>query len=238
MKKEQARRWLAQRLKSQEKFTMASVAGLALLGVIAWSVELTVATLILGIGFFPSSKTLAFLVASGIFGCVQFITVFRLPKNLGDVRAIQKISEASQSEYATAQPLSAVWMYAFGNMDSDQLWYEKLLGLLCLPQRLCAAAFFAWKRIEELRQLNHEACAAVIRHLYREAERVEIEELAEKLNLANPVRTIRQVSLIDGVILLTRKTSGLSLAQRLVDDINEWLRNNPASSAAPAAQGE
>ncbi|MEY2726495.1 MAG: hypothetical protein RLZZ458_2362 [Planctomycetota bacterium] len=234
MKKEQARRWLTQRLKSQEKFTLASVAGLTALGTVAWSLELSAATLVLYIGFL-SSTFAAFIVAAAILAAVQYLTILRLPQNLGDVRAVQKISEESQSEFSTAQPLSAVWMYAFGSMDSDQLWYEKLLGLLCLPQRLWAAAWFAWKRIEELKQLNLEACAAVIRHLYREAERVEIDELVQKLNLANPVRLIRQVSLIDGVVLLTRKTPGLSLAQRLVDDINEWLKQNPATTTATAA---
>jgi hypothetical protein len=235
MKKEQARRWIAQRLKSQEKFTLASVAGLAALGAAAWSLELAAATLVL-YGGFLSSTLLAFITSAGILAAVQYFTVLRLPQNLGDVRAVQKISEASQSEYSTAQPLSAVWMYAFGSMDSDQFWYEKLLAVLCLPQRLWAAAWFAWKRIDELKQLNHEACAAVIRHLYREAERVEIDELAQKLNLANPVRIIRQVSLIDGVVLLTRKTPGLSLAQRLVDDINDWLKQNPAATASNTAE--
>lgn len=235
MKKEQARRWLSQRLNSQEKFTLASVAGLAALGAVAWSIELTATTLVL-YGGFLSSKLAAFAAAASILAAVQFFTVLRLPNNLGDVRAVQKISEESQSEYSTAQPLSAIWMYAFGSIDSDQFWYEKLLAILCLPQRLWAAAWFAWKRIEELKQLNLEACAAVIRHLYREAERVEIDELAQKLNLHNPVRIIRQVSLIDGVVLLTRKTPGLSLAQRLVDDINEWLKQNPANTAAPSAE--
>lgn len=225
MKKDQARRWLTQKLKSQQQVTLASVAGLAILGCIAWSLELAAAMLILRIGFLPS-QFLAFLTAAGILAAVQYFTILRLHVDLGDVRALQKISEVSQSEYATAQPLSAVWMYAFGSMDSDQFWYEKLLGLLCMPQRLCSAGWFAWKRIEELRQLNIESCAAIIRHLFREAERVEIDELATKLSLPNPVRAIREVSLIDGIMLLTRKTTGLNLAPRLVDELNEWLKRD------------
>ena len=225
MKKDQARRWLTQKLKSQQQVTLASVAGLAILGSIAWSLELAAAMLILRIGFLPS-QFLAFFTAAGILAAVQYFTILRLHVDLGDVRALQKISEVSQSEYATAQPLSAVWMYAFGSMDSDRFWYEKLLGLLCMPQRLCSAAWFAWKRTEEIRQLNTESCAAIIRHLFREAERVEIDELATKLSLPNPVRAIREVSLIDGIMLLTRKTTGLNLAPRLVDELNEWLKRD------------
>ncbi len=225
MKKEQARRWLAMKLKTQQQVTLASVAGLAVLGAIAWSLELGAATLVLRVGFLPGNP-ISFLTAAGILAVVQWFTILRLPADLGDVRALQKVSEVSDSEYSTAQPLSAVWMYAFGSMDSDQFWYEKLLGFLCMPQRLCSAAWFAWKRTEELKQVNHESCAAIIRHLYREAERVEIEELTTKLSLANPIRAIREVSMIDGVMLLTRQTTGLNLAPRLVDELNAWLKQD------------
>ncbi|MGV2337105.1 MAG UNVERIFIED_CONTAM: hypothetical protein LVR18_24455 [Planctomycetaceae bacterium] len=67
MKKEQARRWLAQKLKSQQQITQASVAGFAILGVIAWSLELAAVTLVLMIGFRLSSL-LGFLTAAGILG--------------------------------------------------------------------------------------------------------------------------------------------------------------------------
>jgi hypothetical protein len=231
MKKEQARRWLAQKLKSQQQVTQASVAGLAILGVIAWSLELAAVTLVLMIGF-RLGLLLGFLTAAGILGAVQYFTVLRLMSDLGDIRALQKVSEVSESEYVTAQPLSAVWMYAFGSMDSDQFWYEKLLGLLCMPQRLWSAAWFAWQRVDELGKLNNESCAAIIRHLFREAERVEIEELATKLSLPNPIRAIREVSLIDGVMLLTRKTTGLNLAPRLVDELNAWLKQDTTVSEA------
>lgn len=231
MKKEQARRWLSQKLKSQQQVTQASVAGLAILGVIAWSLELAAVTLVLMIGFRLGSL-LGFLTAAGILGAVQYFTVLRLKSDLGDIRALQKVSEVSESEYVTAQPLSAVWMYAFGSMDSDQFWYEKLLGLLCMPQRLWSAAWFAWQRVDELGKLNNESCAAIIRHLFREAERVEIDELATKLSLPNPIRAIREVSLIDGVMLLTRKTAGLNLAPRLVDELNAWLKQDTTVSEA------
>lgn len=231
MKKEQARRWLAQKLQSQRQVTLASAAGLAILGSLAWSLELAAATTVLRIGFI-SSTIPAFLTAAGILGAVQYFTVARLKSNLGDIRALQKISEESSSEYSTAQPLSAVWMYAFGSMDSDQLWYEKMLSVLSMPQRLWSAAWFAWKRTEELRQLNTESCAAIIRHLFRESERVEIDELATKLSLPSPARAIREVSLIDGVMLLTRKTSGLNLAPRLVDELNAWLTQDAKQSIA------
>jgi len=42
------------------------------------------------------------------------------------------------------------------------------------------------------------------------------------LQLPNLVTTLRNVSLIDGVMFLTQKSLGLSLTNRLVDDMAEW----------------
>ncbi len=228
MKKDQARRWLTEKMKAQEKITLWSIGGMAGLGLVAWGIELAIVTLIVRIGF-VSNLPLAFLVAAGILGAVQYLTISRVFKNLADIRAIKSVSEQSDSEYCTAQPLSAVWMYAFGSLETDQSWQERLIAILCMPQRLVSAAWFTRQRLQEIQVLNVEQCAAVIRHLLREAERVEIQTLADKLNLQDPVKCIRDVSLIDGVVLLTRKTPGLSLANRLVDDINDWVKKESGS---------
>lgn len=230
MKKEQARRWLTEYLQTQQKITTWSVIGLAALGGVTWLVELALVMLIFRVGF-VGSFVLALLPAAGILAAVQYFTLRRVQRNLGDVRAVKSVSEDSRSEYRTAQPLSAVWMYAFGSLETDQSWQERLLAILCLPQRMISAAWFTKLRLQELQTLKTEHCAAIIRHLLKEAERVEIDTLAEKLNLPDPVSAIRDVSLIDGVVLLTRKTPGLSLATRLVDEINDWLKQDSQNGA-------
>jgi len=49
-----------------------------------------------------------------------------------------------------------------------------------------------------------------------------VSELEKELQLPNLVTTLRNVSLIDGVMFLTQKSLGLSLTNRLVDDMAEW----------------
>ena len=232
MKKEQARRWLQDWMKHQQQVTKFSVLGLAGLAGVAWLLELGLVTLIVRVGF-VGSLLMAFLLSGGILGLVQWLTLQRLRRRdkLGDRGVSGAEWGGEEVRYRLAQGLPAVWTYAFGNMDTDLSWQEKLVGVLCMPQRLAAAAVFASRRQRGLQQVNIETCAAVIRHLYRAAERVEILKLAEELQLRDPVPVIRDVSLVDGVLLLTRRTAGLSLAGRLVENIGEWLQRDSGSGA-------
>ncbi|MFM7831286.1 MAG: hypothetical protein ACKPJD_05825 [Planctomycetaceae bacterium] len=231
MKKEQARRWLHEWLKHQQQVTKFSMLGLAGLAGVAWLLELGLVTLIVRIGF-VGSFSMAFLFSGGILGVVQWLTLRRLPDNLGDREVSGAEPGDGEVRYRLAQGLPAVWTYAFGNMDTDLSWQEKLVGVLCMPQRLAAAAVFANRRQLELQRVNIEVCAAVIRQLYRAAERVEISKLADELQLRDSVAVIRDVSLVDGVLLLTRRTAGLSLAGRLVENIGEWLQRDGGSGGA------
>jgi len=230
MKKEQARRWLQEWLKHQQQVTKFSVLGLAGLAAVAWLLELGLVTLIVRIGF-VGSFSMAFLFSGVILGAVQWLTLRRLSDNLGD--RVVPGAELGDREvrYRLAKGLPEVWTYAFGNMDTDLLWQEKLVGVLCMPQRLAAAAVFANRRQLELQRVNIEVCAAVIRQLYRAAERVEILKLADELQLKDLVAVIREVSLVDGVLLSTLRTAGLSLAGRLVESIGEWLQRDGGSGA-------
>ncbi|MBL8809502.1 MAG: hypothetical protein JNM43_04930 [Planctomycetaceae bacterium] len=227
MKKEEARRWLRERLKTQERLTMGAMAAMFAIGGFAWMMELGMAWLIIRAGFF-SSWIFSFLIAAGILGALQYVVLLRMPRSLAD----RKVSNDSGDEvdFVTAQPLSAVWMYGLGSLETDQSWQERLLGILCLPQRMISAGLFTKKRLEEVRKINVDACASVLRHLHKEAERVEVADLAEELDLADPRQTIRETTLIDGVVVLTRRTPGLSLANRLIDDINDWLQKAHAAN--------
>jgi ribosomal protein S25 len=62
----------------------------------------------------------------------------------------------------------------------------------------------------------------IIRLLHKEAERVELKKIIEEITIADVAKTLRELSLIDGVVFLTRNGVGLSLATRLVDDLHAW----------------
>ena len=81
----------------------------------------------------------------------------------------------------------------------------------------------------QLKTVEINDCSAVIRLLHRQAERVEVSKLVEELQLANLPATLRDVSLIDGVMFLTRRSVGLALTNRLVENMDEWTKKHKAA---------
>jgi hypothetical protein len=230
MKKEEFRRWLSEKMATQCRLTMGSLGAMVAIGLIATLMEFGLFYLIIKIGFIGSGF-LAAVVTVGLLGAVQGLTLLQLRKHLPDSEHEVDL-ETGHALIRVAPNMTDVWTYAFGSLDGDRSWQERLIGILTLPQRMCSAAWFTWNRLEELKTVAVEPCAAVIRLLHKEGEGVEIGKIEEDLNLADLQTTIRHISLIDGVTILSRRKLGLSLAPRLVDDIVEWKKNQTASRDA------
>ena len=232
LKREEMRRWLTERLHRQKQLIAGSLAAMMVLGLVATLLEFTVFYLITKVGFIENGA-LAAIATLAILGVIQMVTWLRLPGQLPDIEHEGEL-EDSITIIKVAPNMTAVWTYAFGSIESDRTWVEMLLGVLALPQRLCSAAWFTWQRHQQMSAVAIEPCAAVIRLLHKEAERVELKEIAAEINSDDLPGIIRQVSLIDGVVFLTRKSIGLSLANRLVDDIDDWKKKKMAEKERPA----
>lgn len=230
MKKEDYRQWLLERISVQRRLVTTAVVIMTALGLVAILLEASVVQWILATGFVGSSAV-AWLLTLAILGGVLFATWLRVPRNLGDAVYTAELNGAD-IDIRVAPAMGVVWTFALGSIDSDRTWVERLLGLLAMPQRLLCAAWYALSRLRELQDVDPVECAAVFRILFRKAERMEVSELAEKRTFADLPRTLRQVSLFDGVVFLTRRTVGVSLAPRLVDQLNDWnTRRGPAEDA-------
>jgi hypothetical protein len=227
MKKDEYRRWFSDQLVLQNRLLMGAIAAMAGLGLIATLLEMVVFASIIHVGF-RFAWILAFLTAAGILGGVLFLTYLRLPKQLAD-REHELALDDRIAIIRTAPSMTAVWTYALGSLESDQSWVERLLGMLAMPQRLFCAAYFTWQRSEQLKTVDINDCAVVIRLLDRKAERIEVEQLVEELELSNLESTLSNLSLIDGVMFLSQKTLGLSLTNRLVDDMSEWIKKQKSA---------
>lgn len=224
LKKEQMRRWLTERLQTQKQLVMAAMVGMAVIGTVATLIEFVLFYLIIRIGFIQSG-VLAMLATLGILATIQYFTLLWMPKQLADIDH-ESVSEDEVTIVKSAATMSAAWTYAFGSLESDRTWVEILLGLLSLPQRMFAAAWFSWQRKGEIEAVEIAPCALILRLLHKEAERVDLKKITEEVELTDLTQTLRQVSLIDGVVFLTRNSVGLSLANRLVDDIEAWRKKN------------
>ena len=224
LKKEQMRRWLTERLQTQKQLVMAAMLGMAVIGTVATLIEFVLFYLIIRIGFIQSG-VLAMLATLGILATIQYFTLLWMPKQLADIDH-ESVSEDEVTIVKSAATMSSAWTYAFGSLESDRTWIEILLGLLSLPQRMFAAAWFSWQRKGEIDAVEIAPCALILRLLHKEAERVDLKKITEEVELTDLAQTLRQVSLIDGVVFLKRNSVGLSLANRLVDDIEAWRKKN------------
>lgn len=224
LKKEQMRRWLTERLQAQKQLVMAAVAGMAVIGTIASLIEFFVFLIIINYGFIASS-VLSILVTLMIMAAIQYFTLLWMPKQLADIEH-ESVSDDEVTIVKSAATMTAAWTYAFGSLESDRTWVEILLGLLSLPQRMIAAAWFSWQRKGEIEAVEIAPCALILRLLHKEAERVDLRKIMKEVEVPDLTQTLRQVSLIDGVVFLTRNSVGLSLATRLVDDIEAWRKKN------------
>jgi len=226
MKKDEYRRWFADQLLLQNRLLIGAVSAMAGLGLIATLMEATLFAVILKATGFAGFWATAILYTLAIQGAILFATWIRMPKQLADAK-----HEAETDDGVTmiriAPTMTAVWTYALGSMETDRTPVERLLGMLALPQRLFCAAYFTWQRMEQQKTINVNECSSVIRMIHRKAERVEVKEIAAELSLSDLAVTLRNVSLIDGVIFLTRRSVGLSLANRLTDDMDEWMKKQP-----------
>ncbi len=86
------------------------------------------------------------------------------------------------------------------------------------PQLFKLALDFLNKGIR-LSLIDRAACAGVLTVLAEHPGRVSYSSIANALNLERPVRTFRQVSLIDGVVVLTSEPYGLSLTADLREEL-------------------
>lgn len=218
------RRWLTERLQTQKQLVMAAMVGMAVIGTVATLIEFVLFYLIIRIGFIQSG-VLAMLATLGILATIQYFTLLWMPKQLADIDH-ESVSEDEVTIVKSAATMSSAWTYAFGSLESDRTWIEILLGLLSLPQRMFAAAWFSWQRKREIEAVEIAPCALILRLLHKEAERVDLKKITEEVELTDLAQTLRQVSLIDGVVFLKRNSVGLSLANRLVDDIEAWRKKN------------
>ncbi|MCA9063767.1 MAG: hypothetical protein KDA96_11930 [Planctomycetaceae bacterium] len=228
MKKSDYRRWLSERIAGQNKLLMGSLAALSALGSTAILIEMIVFWLILKLGF-CGVGAISWLLAMAIVGAVLAVTWLRLPQTLPEQSHSTEV-DGTEFDFTTVPAMSDVWTYAFGSMDTSLSMIDRLLAFLALPQRmLCAAAYVAKRRTEVL-AIDVTPCAAVVRLLIREGIGVEIVEIARNVKTDDLPRTLRQTSMIEGVVVVTRLHLAFAAAPRLAEDLADWAKSHKADS--------
>ena len=120
-----------------------------------------------------------------------------------------------------------------GSRDSELSIPERIFAFFMLVPRLFWTAWYLSGRVQSVRQIDVRECGAILRYVLKKAERVDATEIAKKRPQTNLPLTLKQLSLLDGVVFLVRGKLGLTLANRFKDDVEKSLiSSGNATSAA------
>lgn len=226
MTKEDFNAWLTERIETQTKLTIGAVVTMVSLGLLAFVLQGGFLYLILSLSL---GRILALIVVSAIFAAMGYYIHMIAPKKHCDAR--HKIDlKAKKTKVRIAPTMANAWTFALGSTDSDQTILERVFGLMLIVPRMFWTAWYLHKRAAEVRDIDVSACGKVLRMALQKAERVDVTEIEDKYASMEIIKTMRQVSLIDGVVFLTKKSIGISLATRFKDDLEAGLDSNKQAS--------
>jgi len=218
MKKRGFRNWVLNRIETQRKLTLAAAVGMVAVGLLLLLVEAGLLFLLLLTAY---SFTTAFVIVVGLFGCLGAYSWLRAQKELVD-RKHQAACHTTVVELRVVPPVSDVWSWAFGSMDPDRSLIDKFVAVTMQAPRLFCAAWYTWHRLEDVQNIDKEATVEVMKVLFRSDHSVRVEEIDDKLEDEDLVQTIRDVSLLDGIVFLTKDEITISIAPRLNEDLDAW----------------
>lgn len=222
MTKEDFNAWLTERIEKQTKLTIGAVVAMVGLGSLALVIQGGFLAMILSLSL---GWTVAIAVVFAIFGAMGYYIHMTAPKNHCDSRH-KIILKTKKTKVRVAPTMANAWTYALGSTDSDQTILERAFGLMLIVPRMFWTAWYLHKRVADVRDIDVSACSKVLRMALQKAERVEVTEVEDKFESMDIIKTMRQVSLIDGVVFLTKKSVGLSLATRFKDDLEAGLSSD------------
>lgn len=218
MKKRGFKSWVSNRIETQRKMTMAAAAGMAAVGLVLFLLEGGFLYLVFSLAY---SRATAFLVIAGLFGLMGLYSWYQARKDLGDTRH-KAISNNKKMLLNVAPPTSQVWSWAFGSMDPDRTILEKIVGIAALVPRLFCASWHTWQRLDEVKNIDPDTTLEVMKMLFRSDHSVTPQAIARGIGDADLKKAIKDVSLLDGIVILTKDEISLSIAPRLNDSLDAW----------------
>jgi hypothetical protein len=219
MKKEQFNTWLSSKVDLQAKITVGACVAMVALGLLAFLLQGGFLYLALYWGY---GSLLAAVTVLAIFGGMGLYIFRTAPQTLCDGRHEVQINDRTVT-IRVAPTMSNAWTYAFGSLESDQSIPERIFGIMMVVPRMLWTASYVFNRIDDVRQIDVTECGKVLRLLLKKSERVDAEDIASKWQRIDLPKTLRQVSLVDGVVFLTKEGLGLSLAKRFTETLEEDL---------------
>ena len=227
MKKEQFHQWIHGKVDTQVKLVYAAMAAMIVLGLLGLAIQ---AGLLYAIFSSAYGRAVGILVPFVTFGCMGLFTWLVSPKILKD-SSHKGVADGESMKVRVAPTMSNCWTFALGSLEIDRSILERILGAMLIVPRLFWTAWYLFQRAEDVKQIEVPECAKVLRLALKKAERVELNEFGDRFEEMDLPKTLRQVSLIDGVVFLTKRGFAMSLANRFTEDLEQSMQQKSAASS-------
>ena len=198
--------------------TVASAASMAAIGFVLFLAEGGLLYLVMSVAWNPLAAWVSLVLLFGVTGLFSWQ---RSQTELADTR--YEVDASGRKRKIRVPPAAtSVWTWAFGSLEPDQSVIEKILGVVMLVPRLFCAAWYTWRRAEQVRRIDAETTLEILKILFRRSESVCVGEIARSLGDVDLLKAVRDVALLDGIVFLTTGEPAISVAPRLMEDLEAW----------------
>lgn len=218
MKKRGFKSWVFNRIEAQRKLTTAAAVSMAVVGLVLFLFQAGFLYLVFSAAY---SRTTGILVIIGLFGVMGVASWRQAQKDLRD-RRHKTLIKHKKTVINVAPATSQIWSWAFGSMDPDRTILEKIMGVAMLVPRLFCAAWYTWQRVDEVSNIDSDTTLEVMKILFRSDHSVHPQTIAHGLGDAELNKAVRDTSLLDGIVFLTKDQVTISVAPRLREDLEAW----------------
>ncbi|MCH2212713.1 MAG: hypothetical protein MK110_15525 [Fuerstiella sp.] len=218
MKKHGFKSWVFNRIEVQRRMTAAAPVGMAAVGLVLFLLE---AGFLFLVFFSAYSATAGILVNLAVFGVMGLYTWNQARTDLCD-RKHKAVCNNDKIVLNLVPATSSVWSWAFGSMDPDLSYGEKFIGIAMLVPRLFFGAWYTWHRLEDVKNIDSKTTLDVMKILFRSDQSVTVQAIADGIGDADLNKAIRDISLLDGVVFMTKEGVSVSIAPRLNEEFEAW----------------
>ncbi len=174
-----------------------------------------------------------FFWTTGVVTAVAFYFLFRWQFAAG-----RGIREADQFSGTRLTQLEWSMVRSSGNgwgallSDPDAGMFSRLGALLFLMSpRMLALSRLLKRRMHRLEQADVAVASKVVRQMLKKQVKLTVEEIGKKLPDQDLSLLIQTLTDVDGIVFLSKKEPGLTLAPRFLEEYEQWLAGRDESVA-------
>lgn len=165
-----------------------------------------------------------FFWTMGLLSAVAFYFLFQWQFKAGRrIRDEDQLSgtRLTQLEWSMVRSSGNGWGALLFDPDAGMI--SRLFALLFLMSpRMLALSRLLKRRMERLAKADVATASKVVRQMLKKQTKVKVEEIEKKLPNQDLSLLIQTLTDVDGIVFLSKKEPGLTLAPRFLEEFEQW----------------